>query len=48
MVRVAIDLNLFVLMGEKEEKGASAEELARLTGAEHDLIGLSSFSTNMR
>lgn len=37
VIRVAIDLNLFVLVG-KEEKGLTAKDLARLTGAEKSLI----------
>jgi len=41
VIRVAIALDLFALVKDKEENGTSAEELGSLTGAEHALIGSS-------
>lgn len=42
MIRTAIDLKLFDLVGDREENGKSAKELADLTGAEQSLIGVCS------
>lgn len=41
MIRIAIELSLFELVGSREENGKTSKELATLTGAEESLIGIS-------
>lgn len=41
VIRIAVALDLFTIIEDKKESGISAKEIAKLTGAEQALIGLS-------
>ena len=40
IIRIAVDLSLFKFINDKKKRGASAEELEAITGANYLLIGL--------